>query len=92
MRGNGREQSLSRQFHQEGLPVLVSAALLRERSLGQCDLVRFLPKRRLVEIWEVKGQHRALLSWGQQLRLKHSGLFLAKILGASVLLRVVGRD
>ncbi len=91
-RGEQQEIASSLRCHAEGMPVLVSALVLRQRDLGQCDLVRFFPQRRVVEIWEVKRQSRPVLSWGQRERLRRSGHFLAKILGASVLLRVIGRD
>jgi len=68
------ERQVSRVFHENGLPVLVSSLFLRSLQAGQADLVRYFPRERVVELWEVKSgkskiselQKRRL---GQSLRL-----------------------
>lgn len=57
--------------------------------MGQCDLVRFLPLSRCVEILEIKGE-AVWVSHTQSRRLREAGGFIGKILGASVVLRSIG--
>jgi hypothetical protein len=54
-RGKKREQLVSNDFHQVGLGVMIAPIVLRSRGMGQCDLVRFLPLTRCVEVLEIKG-------------------------------------
>ena len=88
-RGKKREQLVSKVFHQRGLGVLVAPIVLRSRGMGQCDLVRFLPLTRCVEVLEIKGEE-SWVSHSQSRRLRQAGTFIGKILGASVVLRSVG--
>jgi hypothetical protein len=64
---------------------LVEPRLLRERGVGQCDLVRFFPG--VVEIAEVKGES-GLVSPRQRQRLREAGIFLGLLLRARVALQV----
>ena len=75
----------SKSFHAEGLPLLVSAQLLRARDLGQIDLARMTKNRGewLIEIGEVKSSSTGLLMMGQQqrFRLNDSLKFLTALFG-----------
>jgi hypothetical protein len=88
-RGKKREQLVSKDFHQKGLGVLIAPIVLRSRGMGQCDLVRFLPLTRCVEVLEIKGGE-SWVSYAQSRRLREAGTFIGKILGASVVLRSIG--
>ena len=88
-RGKKREQLVSKDFHQRGLGVLVAPIVLRSRGMGQCDLVRFLPLTRCVEVLEIKGGE-SWVSYSQSRRLREAGNYIGKILGASVVLRSIG--
>jgi len=85
-RGKQREQLASKDFHQKGMAVLIAPIVLRSRGMGQCDLVRFLPLTRCVEVLEIKGKD-LWVSHAQSRRLREAGTFIGKILGASVVLR-----
>lgn len=56
MSGLDNELSVSRTFHEEGIPLLVSPRLLRARFLGQIDLARLRKDRQgwITEVGEVK--------------------------------------
>jgi hypothetical protein len=69
--------------------VLIAPIVLRSRGMGQCDLVRFLPLTRCVEVLEIKGGE-SWVSYSQSRRLREAGAFVGKILGASVVLRSIG--
>ncbi len=86
-KGKLREQRESLQFHQEGIPILVDSQLLRMRGMGQCDLVRFLPRENLIDILEVKSRFRP--SPNQWARLKASANFLAAIFNKTPRLRSI---
>ena len=81
------ELSHSRDFHSQGLPLLISPDLLRKRELGQLDLVRMKKKDSwVIEIAEVKssavGEEEFLR--GQRKRVLSAGNFLCGIFGAPV--------
>ncbi len=86
--GLERERAISRTFHARGVPLLVSPHLLRERSLGQLDLVRIHKGEEgwLIEVVEVKSSltgGQALLR-GQRARIIHAANFLAGVFGHPV--------
>lgn len=74
-------------FHQQGIPLLVSAKLLRERGLGQIDLARVEKKeqRFLIHVGEVKSSRmgEAALLKTQRRRILNSLQFLCQTLGHS---------
>jgi hypothetical protein len=79
------EQEFSRQFHSQGVPVLVSPALLRERQLGQLDLVSLNKTRGgwILEVGEVKSSMLGLenMQRAQLNRIRCAQNFLAGIFG-----------
>lgn len=73
------------EFHEVGIPLLVSSVLLRLRDLGQIDLAR-LKKDQLdwvLEIAEVKSSEMGKLQMekNQKIRLMHTQKFLSSLLG-----------
>lgn len=73
------------EFHEVGIPMLVSSVLLRLRDLGQIDLAR-LKKDQLdwvLEIAEVKSSEMGKLQMekNQKIRLMHTQKFLSSLLG-----------
>ena len=80
--GREREIEVSRQFHGQGIPLLVGAGILRRRGCGQIDLARIHPQRRHIDVMEVKSSPR--LSRNQQLRLERSIQFLQMVFNSSI--------
>jgi hypothetical protein len=84
----------SKTFHSEGLPLLISPQLLRERDLGQIDLARLLKKENwVIEIAEVKSSAMGFEAFqrGQRKRIILAGNFFSGILGYPVrFIRLVG--
>lgn len=75
-------------FHQNSIPVLISAALLRSRQLGQLDLVKVVKNKQgmKLEVAEVKSSQvgtEATLR-NQRRRLMASSSFLASLFGLPV--------
>lgn len=56
--------------------------------MGQCDLVRFFPGPRHLEILEVKGAQGRGVSRQQRQRLRRAAEFLGQVLRASVTLKI----
>lgn len=83
--GLANEKKFSREFHQEGIPLLVSPALLRSRDLGQIDLARIKKDREgwILEIGEVKSSMvgEEQMERFQKRRLFSSQRFLAGLFG-----------
>lgn len=81
---NEIEHSVS--FHAEGVPLLVSPSLLRQRFLGQIDLARLRKDRAgwLVEIAEVKSSETGTekMLQGQRRRLFGAQKFLSGLFGS----------
>ena len=79
------ELQLSIDFHQKGIPLLVSSSLLRSRQLGQIDLARISVDREgwLIEIGEVKSSQVGIeqMERSQKKRLFSSQRFLTGIFG-----------
>lgn len=84
--GLDREKQYSHSFHLFCLPVLVSPQLLRERQLGQLDLVRLKKDQGgwLLEVGEVKSSAVGIESMerAQKKRIKAAQNFLAGIFSA----------
>lgn len=83
--GQKLEEEKSLLFHREGVPLLVSPALLRSRGLGQIDLARMKKKNSwVIEIGEVKSSDVGVEVFlrGQRMRLFQSLRFLSSIFGA----------
>lgn len=84
--GLKKELSVSIAFHLEGVALLVSPQLLRQRSMGQLDLVRLRKERSgqwIIEILEVKSSvvGEEMLMRGQRGRLHSSQNFLSSVFG-----------
>ena len=83
--GLNQEITSSKTFHDEGTPLLVSPALLRQRLMGQIDLSRIRKDREgwIIEIAEVKSSSigRENFLRGQRARLFESANFLSGIFG-----------
>ncbi len=94
MSGLSLEILKSRDFHSEGIPLLISPDLLRKRDLGQLDLVRLQKKNHwTLEIAEVKSSATgvAALERGQRKRIISAGNFLCGIFGCSMkFIRMLG--
>lgn len=71
------EREFSREFHQEGIPLLVSPSLLRSRNLGQVDLSRLKKDREgwVIEVGEVKSSQ---VGEEQMLRFQRQRIFSAQ--------------
>jgi hypothetical protein len=83
--GIKKELMCSEKFHQEGIPLLVSPLLLRERSLGQIDLARIKKDKMgwIIEIGEVKSSQlgtEVSARW-QRARLMGAQKFLSALFG-----------
>lgn len=85
MSGLDNEIQISRTFHSEGIPLLVSPVLLRHRQMGQIDLARLRKDRAgwLIEMGEVKSSEigEEVMGQGQKKRLRSSQHFLSALLG-----------
>ncbi len=83
--GLANEKKFSSEFHEQGIPLLVSPMLLRSRDLGQIDLARIIKPRDewVVEIAEVKSSlmGEAQMQKSQKRRLFSSQHFLAMLFG-----------
>lgn len=83
--GHKLEIEFSKDFHSEGLPLLVSPALLRSRDLGQIDLARLKKDKEgwVVEVGEVKSSELGVeqMVKSQMRRLFASQKFLASVFG-----------
>lgn len=84
--GLDREKQYSLAFHTSGIPVLVSSQLLRNRQLGQLDLVR-LKKDQLgwiIEVGEVKSSRMGIenMERSQIRRINSAQNFLSGIFSA----------
>jgi hypothetical protein len=92
--GLALERERSREFHADGLPLLVSPKLLRSRELGQLDLARMKKKESwILEVAEVKTSSVGdeALERGQRKRIVNAAKFLSGIFGCPVkFIRLVG--
>jgi hypothetical protein len=92
--GSENELRFSKEFHREGLPLLVSPMLLRLRDLGQIDIARLKKDKDgwLLEIGEVKSSVQGLeqMERSQKKRLLSAQKFLSGLFGyRSRLIRLV---
>ena len=96
MSGLSLEILKSRDFHSEGIPLLISPDLLRKRDLGQLDLVRLQKKLHwVIEIAEVKSSVTGFyaLERGQRKRIISAGNFLSGIFGIPMrFIRILGQE
>lgn len=83
---------MSRLVHGKQLPVLVSPLFLREREMGQVDLVGLVKNNDglCLNVYEVKSSSYIAL-W-QKRRLLHSSHFLGLLFKASVNLKVLSEE
>ncbi len=86
--GLKKELETSVVFHFEGVPLLVSPNLLRERSMGQIDLARIRRNNQgllIIEILEVKSSvvGEEMINRGQRSRLHSTQDFLSSLFGLS---------
>jgi hypothetical protein len=83
--GLKNELYFSKDFHREGLPLLVSSLLLRKRNLGQIDLGRLNKDQMgwIVEIGEVKSSQTGVeqMELFQRKRLFSAQNFLSGLFG-----------
>ncbi|ATH08060.1 hypothetical protein BIY24_08870 [Halobacteriovorax marinus] len=78
-KGDQLEREISRDFHRSSRAVLISAKVLRERSMGQVDLARV--RGELLEVAEVKNS--SWITHKQINRLRASTDFLGMCLNLS---------
>ncbi|MFL5785971.1 MAG: hypothetical protein ACJ76H_15235 [Bacteriovoracaceae bacterium] len=94
MSGLALELQRSREFHSEGIALLISPQLLRSRELGQLDLARMRKKESwILEVAEVKTSSVGdeALERGQRKRIVNAAKFLSGIFGCPVkFIRLVG--
>jgi hypothetical protein len=87
------ELKLSREFHLEGVPLLISSSLLRSRNLGQIDLARITRDRMgwLIDIAEVKSSQLGIeqMERSQKRRLLAAQNFLSGVFGHRSQLRTL---
>jgi hypothetical protein len=83
--GRSFELTISQKVHSKGVPILVSASLLRRRRAGQVDLA--VLSGDVILIYELKNS--PWVSNAQKQRLKNSANFLSQILGKSAVIRYV---
>jgi hypothetical protein len=93
--GLKKELTASIEFHKEGVALLISEKLLRDRFMGQIDLCRLrkTPQGYLIEVGEVKSSSTGEQSYlrGQNLRISSTQSFLSGLLGYRIkLIRIVG--
>lgn len=94
--GLNREKQYSLAFHTSGIPVLVSAQLLRYRQLGQLDLVRLKRDQLgwLLEVGEVKSSSMGIenMERFQKRRINSAQNFLSGIFSARTRLIKLFKD
>ena len=83
------ELEVSKTFHQQGVPLLVCAKLLRRKNLGQIDMARVISRssRLVIEVQECKSG--GFLSARQLLRLRRASHFLGELFGVTSFLQVI---
>lgn len=91
------ELDISKTFHSEGIPLLVSPKLLRARFMGQIDVARMRKTRDgswIIEAGEVKSSDTGseMLLRGQRKRLLSAINFLAGIFGYSANLILLKKE
>jgi hypothetical protein len=87
LKGSASEKNVSQVFHQQGIPLLISAKVLRSRGCGQIDLARFVESQK-IECLEVKSSVTGLkTSIKQRYRILKSSDFLAKVFNSSISMR-----
>ncbi|MFZ4714848.1 MAG: hypothetical protein ACOYL6_14110 [Bacteriovoracaceae bacterium] len=86
-KGRNLEKTLSYEFHQEGIPLLITPIILRRRNAGQVDLARVMRKghTKWVQIQEVKAGDG--ISFSQRNRLKIAAQFIGIVLKLPVELK-----
>lgn len=82
------ELDISKKFHAEGIPLLVSSKLLRSRMMGQIDVARMKKNREgewIIEVGEVKSSETGsqMLLRGQASRIRATVNFISGIFGSS---------
>ena len=92
--GLNLEKEISIEFHQNGIPLLISPKLLRERNLGQIDLARIVKENNQwkIEVGEVKSSSvgEEMMLRGQRMRLHSAQNFLSGLFGfPSILIRLI---
>lgn len=95
--GTNLEKKISQEFHQEGIPLLVSPLVLRSRKLGQIDLSRLVKKKEAwrIEVVEVKSSFVGAVQMGryQKFRLSSAQKFLSSVFGyPSSLVTLMGKE
>lgn len=94
--GLSLELERSREFHSEGIPLLVSPQLLRTRDLGQLDLARLrkVKEEWRIEIAEVKSSQTGMVAIlrGQRRRILSAANFLSGIFGYPAVFKVLTKE
>ncbi len=88
VKGESFEKEVSKRFHRDSTPVLVSSKVLRQFGMGQVDLARI--KNGILEIAEVKYSQR--LGARQAKRLLASADYIGKVLGLSVKFNFIHKE
>lgn len=92
MLGQKFEQEISKDFHQRGIPILISPMLLRKKGLGQIDLAHLVNNK--VIVYEIKSSRigKQSLYRGKQItRLRRSTFWLARIFKKHAQLKIIAK-
>jgi hypothetical protein len=86
-KGQDLEKTLSLEFHQNSVPLLIEPTVLRKRGAGQVDLARFVfgQNQKVIELLEVKSGFEVTLK--QRLRLRASANLIGEVFQVPVKLQ-----
>lgn len=88
-KGDIFEAQVSRHFHCNSIPTLVSSLILREKNLGQIDIAYLEKKANKTWVLKIIETKSSLYpSRNQMQRLRGTQDYLSKVLEASVILEV----
>lgn len=80
LKGEAFEKEMSLKLHTEARALLVSPLVLRERGLGQVDVVNL--EKAVITVWEIKSSLKPRVK--QIMRLSAAACFLSQIFSKSV--------
>lgn len=91
---NINETIFSQKVHTQGVPLLLSADLLRSRGLGQVDLATYDPHMKVISLFEVKSSAFGVesMSYIQDNRLRLTQVFLSSLFGLTVKLQKINPE
>lgn len=89
--GQSLEEEKSKIIHEKGLPILVSPTFLRDRFVGQCDIVKMEKsgQHKWITIYEVKSS--GVIGLTQKKRLYGSCQLLSCLFNCPTFFRILAR-